>query len=106
MSIKHVVTATVYDKKGRVLAVARNNYQKTHPMMAEIAAKIGGRYKERIFLHAEVNAIIKALKHGTPYKIKVERYKADGRPGNAAPCLICQEAIKMAGIKVVEYTVG
>jgi cytidine deaminase len=72
--------------------------------MAELSKKCGGY--ERTFLHAEVLAIIRALKNGKPHKIKIERYFKNGEPAMAAPCQICLQAIKEAGITVVEHTVG
>jgi len=34
------ITAIVYDRKGRVLAVGKNSYTKTHPVQAKFAQKI------------------------------------------------------------------
>lgn len=100
---KHVIKATIFDKKGRVLSVGYNSYERTHPKMKKLACKVNLPHKE--FLHAEVSALIK-VKSGKPYKILVERYDSKGRPKMAAPCPVCQLAIKQAGIKFVEYTVG
>jgi deoxycytidylate deaminase len=98
---KQRVKATVYDKKGRILAVGYNSYTKTHPEQARLARLVG---KERkAYLHAEVAAIIRA--RGTPYRIHVERYGCDDKACLARPCEICQLAIKEAGIKEVSYTV-
>jgi len=99
---KYKITATVLDKRGKVLAVASNSYQKTHPYQFKLAKKVG--FPDKIYLHAEISAIIKAQKVGVPYKIIIERYKANGEPANAKPCRVCEEAIKEAGIKFVEYT--
>jgi len=99
---RYVLKSTIYDKKGRVLSVGHNNYEKTHPYQAKLA-KIAGNPKQ-IVLHSEIDALIKC--RGEPYKIKIERYAADGSPKMAAPCPICQLAIKRAGIKFIEYTVG
>lgn len=100
--IKQNITATVYDKKGRVLAIGRNSYIKTHPEQARIAKECG--LPEKIYVHAEAIAIIRALKVGKPHKIKVERYFKNGEPALAKPCPICELFIKEAGIKFVEYT--
>jgi len=96
------VQATVYDRKGNVLSVAKNSYVKTHPEQARYALKVN--QPEKQYLHAEVHAIIRALKRGKPYKIKIERYNKDGAPAMAKPCPICEFAIKEAGISFVEYT--
>ena len=106
MSKKHLVQATIFDKRGRILAVAQNQYQKSHPWQKELGIKAGGRNVERIYLHAEVAAIIRAMKKGKPHSIRIERYKANGEPGNACPCPICQLAIKEAGIQEVTFTMG
>ena len=98
------ITATIYDKKGRKLSIAKNSYEKTHPIQARYARRVGEEYKQ--YLHAEIRAIIKALKKGVPYKIKIERYGKGGEPRDAMPCPICQLAIREAGIKFIEYTIG
>lgn len=96
------IKATVYCRKGHVLATATNSYTKSHPIQKKHAMAVGLPFKE--YLHAEVAAIIKAQKFGKPYRIKIERYSSDGTPMLAMPCPICQLAIKEAGIHFVEYT--
>lgn len=100
---KFVIKATTFDARGRVISVGYNSYTKTHPKQAKMAAKVGLVDKQH--LHAEVSAIIKS-KGRDIHKIKVERYDSKGNPKLAAPCPVCQLAIKMAGIKFVEHTVG
>lgn len=102
MSAHVEIKATIYNKNGKVLSTGYNSYVKTHPKMKQLATQCSLPHKE--FLHAEIAAIIKCKK-GKPYKIKIERYGKDGRPLNAKPCPICEAAIKMAGIKFVEYTI-
>jgi len=99
----HQIIATVYCRRGHVLATATNSFVKTHPAQKKLAMDAGLPLKE--YLHAEVAAIIKAMKRGKPYKIKVERYSNNGTPLLAMPCKICQLAIEQAGIKFVEYTI-
>lgn len=104
MKTRFKIKATIYDKKGRVLAVGKNSYVKTHPTMKTLAQKCHLQYKE--YLHAEIDAIIKCSKKGgVPYKIFIERYDSFGKPRNAAPCPICCLAIKKVGIKLIAYTV-
>lgn len=98
------VTARVFDKRGRLLAKADNDYNKTHPEQARVAKMMGRPRK--VFLHAEVKAIMKSVRKGTPYKISVERFDSCGNPKTAFPCMICMEFIKRAGIKKIEATVG
>ena len=101
---KYSIKATVYDKRGKVLSIGYNSYVKTHPMMYEYGKKLKMPYK--IFLHAEIAALIKIKDKTTPHKIFIERYGKDGKPRLAAPCPICLEAIRQAGIEKVEFTVG
>jgi tRNA(Arg) A34 adenosine deaminase TadA len=98
---RHLITATIFDRKGNILSVAQNSYQKTHPLQAKWASKCGEPYK--VYLHAEIAALVKA--RGKGYKIKIERYNKHGEPMLAAPCPICLAAIKEAGIQLVEHTV-
>lgn len=102
MSTPTEITATIYSRKGKVLAVGKNSYTKTHPIQARHAHRVG--LDDKIFLHAEIAALIKCRKE--PYKIKIERYGKRGQPLLAKPCAVCELAIKEAGIKLVEYTIG
>lgn len=96
-----MIQATIYDKKGKVLARGKNSYEKTHPIMMKYNASC----PDRIYLHAEIAALVK-VRSGIPYKIFIERYDKNGNPKLAAPCLICQAAIREAGIQRIEYTIG
>ena len=99
----HKLLATCYDKRGKVLSVGENNYNKSHPLQAYFARKVGHQHK--IYLHAEIAAILKA-RDKQIYRIHVERYDSQGKPMLAMPCPICQEAIKAHGISIVSYTTG
>ena len=99
---KHLVVATVRDKKGRVLARRANNYTKTHPIQAHFAAKAGK--PDAVFLHAEIAALL-ACGTQIPFSIYVERYKRDGTPGLAKPCIVCQAALKAWNVQKVKWTV-
>ena len=101
--MRHYVLATVYDKRGNVLSRAENSYTKTHPYQAMMARRSG--IPEKIFLHAEIAALIRC-RTGQPYRIKIERYNKSNEPMLAKPCPICEAAIKEAGIRLVEYTIG
>lgn len=96
------LTATVFDKRGNVLAKESNSYVCTHPIQYQFANSVGEPW--RIYLHAEIAAIIKAIKRGKPHKIKVERYDKQGNFKCAKPCSICSAAIRHYGIKYVEYS--
>ena len=58
----------------------------------------------RVFLHSEIKAIIAA--RGRGHRIHIERYDKRGNPKLAAPCPVCQLAIREAGLRLVSYTVG
>lgn len=100
---KHTITATITDKRGRTLAVAQNDYTKTHPLQHRFACYVG--QPARIFLHAEIHALAKLRHTDKPYKISIERYHKNGKPANAKPCPVCEYAIKQYGINHVEYTI-
>lgn len=99
---KYRICAIGFDKKGNVISSGFNSYELTHPMQYKYAKAVG--LEEKCFLHAEVACIIKA--RGRPiHKMVVARVGANGKPRLAAPCPVCNMAIRQAGIKVVEYTV-
>lgn len=94
------ITALAYDKKGRLLAVGRNSYTRTHPLQAKYSARAGKPLA--IYLHAELNALIKAGRK--IHRLVVMRYNKDGSPALAKPCKACQLAIKDFGVRYVEHT--
>ena len=103
MHPKHDMTAIIYDKRGRILSVGKNSYVKTHPMQAKFA-KLANQDENRIFIHAEVSAIVKCKRIDKAHKIVIMRFMKDGTPANAAPCPTCQMAIESFGIKIIEHT--
>lgn len=84
------------------MSVGRNSYVKTHPLQAEAAKAVGESSK--VFLHAEVAAIVKLKDWSRAYRIVVTRFDASGSPVCARPCKVCQRVIKQAGIELVEHT--
>lgn len=102
---KYNITASVFDKRGRLLAKERNSYERTHVEMLRLSRAADFNFN-RVFLHAEVAALIKAGKRGRPYSIVIERYHADGSPALSKPCPACELAIKLAGIRKISYTIG
>lgn len=94
--------AIIYDKRGKILSIGENSYVKTHPMQAKYAQKVG--LPDKIFLHAEMHAIVKCKDLSKAHKIVVMRFDENGKPANAKPCPICRSAIEASGIKVVEHT--
>jgi len=71
-------------------------------MQAHHAKNVGR--EEKIFLHAEIDAIIKCRDISKAHKISIFRYSKDGKPMPACPCEVCQDGIKATPIKIIEYT--
>lgn len=101
-SKRHEVTAFIYNKRGRVLSIGKNNYGKTHPIQKHYAHQAGEPYKE--YLHAEIAAIIRCRDITQAHRISIFRFNADGSPALAKPCPVCTSAIEAAGIKIIEHT--
>lgn len=97
---RYQITALAYDKRGRLLAVGRNSYHRTHRLQAEYSRRAGK--PEAIYIHAELDALIRA--RGEVYKLVVLRYTRDGKPACAKPCSACQLAILDYGVQIVEHT--
>jgi deoxycytidylate deaminase len=102
MSSPQNLTAIIYDKKGRVISIGKNSYVKTHPLQAKLGAKTGR--PEAIYLHAEVDALVKLKDWNKAHRIVVTRIGRNGDLLLAKPCPACQHAIKLAGIKHIEHT--
>lgn len=99
---KHQITALIYNKRGDLISMGRNSYVKTHPLQARAAALTGN--PSRVFLHAEIAALVKLKDWSKAYKIVITRYLKDGTPALAMPCDSCQLMLRKAGIKVIEHT--
>lgn len=96
------MTALIYDKRGRVLSIGKNSYVKTSTHMSHHARLVG--QPEKIYLHAEVAAILKCKDLSRAWRIKVFRFFKDGEPANAAPCAVCRSAIAATSIRYIEHT--
>jgi len=92
------VSAIVRDKRGRVLSVGKNSYTKTHPLQARAAQEAGEPYK--VYLHAEIDALIRVRNPDKAHTIHVYRYDKAGNPVKAAPCKICQRVIREWNLQV------
>ena len=66
-------------------------------------ARITNAHPGKVFLHAEVAAILRA-KDQQIHTLTIERYFNDGTPAPAAPCPMCLHYISMMGIKRVIHT--
>jgi len=96
------VTAIIYDKRGRVLSIGKNSYIKTHPLQAHHAERVG--LPEKVYLHAEIAAIVRCKNLKRAHKILVSRVLRDGSLGIAKPCPVCASAIEAAGIEIIEHS--
>jgi len=99
---RHCLTAIIKDRKGRVLSIGKNSYTKTHPLQAHYSELVGEPYK--VYLHAELDAIIRCRDLGKADSISVFRTTRLGKPADSTPCKICRTAITAAGIKKVFHT--
>lgn len=98
---KYVVGAFAFDHKGMLLSKATNSFVKTHPRQKILADSVGLVHK--IYLHAEVSAIIKAnAKIDTLIVARILQHT--NKTAMARPCPVCCEAIRQAGIKKVYFT--
>lgn len=104
MKKKHHIVTIAYDKRGRRVAVGKNQYTKSNTWQKSLSIQ-AGMSEERIFIHSEVACLIKVknLKRQA-FSIKIERYDSCGNPVLAFPCLSCQLAIKLSGVKIVYFT--
>lgn len=102
MKTRQAITATIFDKKGRVLSIGQNSYIKTHPLQKHHAERVG--MSEKIYCHAEIAAIIRCKDLSKAHKMLVTRFNSQGLPVIAKPCEICQSAINASGITNVVHT--
>lgn len=70
------------------------------------SSKYKKRYKNSIDvhheLHAEASLILRCK--SVPEKINVARFRSDGTPTMAKPCIHCQNFLKLSGVKRVRFT--
>jgi tRNA(Arg) A34 adenosine deaminase TadA len=97
-----------YQKMAAVLTNGRDiyvgyNQWKTHPMQARFA-----KCPESIFIHAEIDALVKAVRGGVQdfsgYDMYVARVLKTGQIGLAQPCTGCYKAISHFGVRFVSWT--
>ena len=96
---KHTIVALGF-AKGQLVSIGRNDYRKTHPTQQRYAVLVD--QPERIYLHAEIAAIIRAKCQLD--ELFVFRVNHKGQYVNAKPCKICQAAIDEAGIRRVHHS--
>lgn len=96
---KYFVIAGCFDNKYNLISYGFNSYIKTHPYQAELAEKVGKKHK--IYLHAEIDALVKAKQPA--FGIIILRFNSKGDFCISKPCSICKEAILKAEIKKIIY---
>lgn len=101
-TFRHNLKAVIFNKKGHVLSTGFNNYLKTHPYMKKLAVR--NLTPEKLYLHAEVAAILRCKDLSKAHRILITRVGKSGDLLLAKPCKICQTAIKAAGISIIEHS--
>lgn len=100
--VKHTLTAIIKDKKGNILSIGKNSYFKTHPLMYKINKSLGNHQPHKVYLHAEIDSIIKCSNIDKAYSIEIYRYTKAGY-GLSYPCPICRLAIQQTNIRYIIY---
>ena len=104
---KFKLTAGIYYKNS-LISIGYASNTKTHPLQKRF-----GKNAESLFIHAEIDAIIKAIKHLTSFKkttLYVFRVKRQGKYDKtwidalACPCPGCQKAILEFEIPRIIYS--
>ena len=101
---KYNITSIIYDKRGNVMSIGKNSYIRTHPYQKKLAVKMG--FPDKIYIHSEIDAILKCKNLKKAHSIFISRFDENGNPKNAKPCVVCSEALRIAGIKNINYTIG
>lgn len=99
---RYVITASAFDKRGRLICTANNSYQKSNPKQKQFSI-LAGMSDQRIYLHSEIACLIKA-RGAEVHTLKIERYDSQGSPKLAWACPSCQLFIKEYGVKRVIFT--
>lgn len=90
--------AIITDRRNNILSIGLNSYNKTHPKQAFFAKRVGE--EERIFLHAEIDALIKADMEKAR-KIWIARVGRDGIVRASSPCPICSAALCKHSLSII-----
>lgn len=90
--------AICVDRKGQVLAVGLNSYDRTHPIMLNYSYD----RKEQCYTHAEIAAVTASIK--IPHTIIIARIGNSKKISLAKPCSGCVEFLIEHKIKKIYYT--
>lgn len=105
--VGHARLAACIVKKGVILGFGKNRY-KTHPLQAKFA-----KNEKSIYLHAEIAAIVDALRRYEPediqwstlYLVRAKKTQGIWGSGYALPCSGCTQALGSFGIVDWRYTI-
>jgi tRNA(Arg) A34 adenosine deaminase TadA len=89
-------------RKNKVIVTATNLENKTHPLQAQFAQKVG--LKEKIFLHAEINALIRAKEDADTIVVARIGGHSHNELRMSKPCPICQMALEMSQVRKIIYS--
>lgn len=92
----HRMACLVIGRKG-VLTQGWNSF-KSHPKVKAASGK-----EEKIFLHAEIHALVRGHRNVRGATAIVVRIRRNGAPGSSSPCQMCYLALLEAGIRDVVY---
>jgi len=95
------VAAATVDRKGKILSWGENSYSKSHPLMKQYNKQQHSDKVHKIYLHAEISALIKTRKQA--HGIVIVRINHSRNYCYSKPCPICSLAIKESDIKEVYY---
>lgn len=100
---QHSIVAVIFDKRNPI-AIGYNQYKKSHPLQFQAS-----QHHQRIFLHAEIDAYIKASKKLDYSELMkctmgIMRVRKDGSFGLARPCKDCMKFITPK-MKKISYTI-
>lgn len=98
MKKRYEILAQVFSRNNRLLSQATNSYTKTHPLQSYFAHKSGDS-PSKIYLHAEISALIRAAKSGK--EIHTLRIVSKNSSKLPHPCRTCREAIAAFGVSKV-----
>lgn len=97
----HKIGCVISDRKGNIISKGYNSSTKTHPIQYKYAN--GVNKPTKIFLHAEIKALIKLRERRKAINLCVVRIMKSKDVGMSKPCSICMEAIKDYKIKNLIY---
>ena len=92
--------AAIYDKKSNLIGAGQNSYVKTHPIQKKFGVN------NNIFLHAEIQALVNALRRTKSLKgtiLTIYRINRQGCIDTSFCCDGCIEALTNYGIKSIIF---